>query len=114
MENNYSFINIIRSKYYHLIENIKIEWYEYSRSHNGKDVILEDGDVYYYANSNVRDEYWEIKIFTIEDIRLTIEKIESTPYRSPVLKKQTLENYQTILDTLKKYERQKKLTLILN
>ena len=67
---------------------------------------------FYYRNSNVRNEFWETKLSTIEDIKLTIQNIESS-YRNAKIKEFELTNYRTIFDTLLKHERQKKLDLIL-
>jgi hypothetical protein len=108
MVNSYSFINIIDNEFYKILEEFKIEWYEHSLHKSGRNIIVEKDWTYFYTNSNVK------KVYSIEDIRLTLQKIESTPYRSPILKEQELTNYRTIYDALLKHERQKKLTLILN
>jgi hypothetical protein len=68
---------------------------------------------FYYRNSNVRNEFWETKLSTIEDIKLTIQNIESTSYRNAKIKEFELTNYRKIFDTLQKYERQKKLTILI-
>jgi hypothetical protein len=107
MENSYSFIRV-DDDFYKVLKEIPIKWYEYSLHRSGRDIILEKDWEYFYTNSNVE------KTYTIEDIRRTIKKIESTPYRSDNLKELELTNYRKIFDTLQKYERQKKLTLILN
>jgi len=108
------FVNIIRGQYFKLIEKLNLSWYEHSLHRGGVDIILESGDNYYYGNTNGKDQHWETKLYNLEDIRLTLQKIESTPYRTPILKEQELTNYRTIYDALLKHERQKKLTLILN
>jgi hypothetical protein len=108
------FVNIINGKYYKLIENIEIDWYEYSASHGGRNFIVEFDNVFYYGNSNVRNEFWETKLSTIEDIKLTIQNIESTSYRNAKIKEFELTNYRTIFDILLKHERQKKLDLIIS
>lgn len=108
MVNSYSFINIIDNNYYKILEEITIEWYEYSTHISGRDIIIEKDYMYFYTNSNVK------KVYNIEDIGRTIQKIESTHYRSDILKQKELNNYRLIFDTLQKYERQKKLTFLLN
>jgi hypothetical protein len=40
------FVNIINGKYYKLIENIEIDWYEYSASHGGRNFIAEFDNVF--------------------------------------------------------------------
>lgn len=104
----YNFINIIDGEYYQLIESLDLRWHNYSLFYGGRDIILFIDSTYYYRNSNTKE------VYTIDDIKRIIEKNGSTSYRNPILKKLTLDNYNLILDTLKKYERQKKLTLILN
>ena len=108
------FVNIIRGQYFNLIETLNLNWYEHSLHRGGRDIILESGGHYYYGNTNGKDQDWETKLYNIEDISRTLQKIQSTPYRSPMLKEQQLTNYRTIFDTLLKHERQKKLTLLLN
>jgi hypothetical protein len=102
------FLNIINGKYFNLIETLNLSWYEHSLHRGGQDIILESGGHYYYGNTNRKD-----KLYNIEDISVTLQKIQSTPYRSPMLKEQQLTNYRTIFDALKRYERQKKLTLLI-
>lgn len=108
MGNSYSFVNIIDNEFYKVLESIQIDWYEHSLHKSGRDMIIEKDWMYFYTNANVK------KVHTIEDISRTIKKIESYPYRSVKIKEMELTNYRIIFDTLQRWERQKKLTLLLN
>lgn len=97
------FVNVIGGEYYHLVDSLDLSWFEHSLLRGGRDVILFIDNTYYYRNSNIEE------VHTIDDIKRIIDKMESTTYRSNSLKKLTLNNYNMILDTLKKHDRQKKL-----
>ena len=84
------FVNIINGKYYELIETLNLNWYEHSLHRGGRDIILESEGHYYYGNTNGKDQHWETKLYNIEDISLTLQKIQSTPYRSPMLNDNSL------------------------
>ena len=107
------FVNIIKGEHYKLIEILNLDWNRYSPAHRGVDRILERKSCFYYTNSEIRDQLWEIKLHTIDDIKIIIKNIESQSYRNPSLKEANLSNLRTILNTLQVYERQKKLTLLI-
>lgn len=108
MVNSYSFVNIIDDEFYKILEEVPINWTTHSLHRSGRDMIIEKDWMYFYTNTNVK------KVHTIEDISRTLKKIESTSYRSDKIKELELTNYRTIFDNLQKWERQKKLTLILS
>ena len=107
MVSSYSFFNIINNEFYKVLEEVSINWNEYSLHRSGRDIIIEKDQMNFYTNSNVK------KLYSIEDISRTIKKIESTSYRSAKIKELDLTNYRSIFDILQRYDRQKKLTLLL-
>lgn len=108
------FVNIIKGEYYNLIEVLKLDWNRYSSAHGGVDRILEKDGCFYYTNSTVRDQYWEIKLHTNLDIKKIIKNIESLSYRNQSLKESNLSNFRNILNTLQRWERQKKLVYLIS
>ena len=106
MHNHYSFVNLIGNILYDIVGELDIYWHNYDPFFGGRNMILRRGDEYFYSNSNIKE------VFSIKEIKIKIENIESTVYRNSLVKKQSIYNFTLIFNELNIYERDKKISLI--
>ena len=93
-------------EYYHIIEELKCPFNE------KKDyIILKDGEIIYWQNTN--NYYQDMKV-NIEMFRMIIEELELTHYRSDIRKNKTLDFLRETLSKMIAYKRQIKIEEVLD
>ena len=94
-----------RGEQYQIIEELQCPFKE-------KDIyiILKDGEIIYWQNAS---NYYIDKKLNIEGMKLNIDEIENTTFRSELRKKKTLSFLRETLGKMIAYERELKIDKVL-
>jgi hypothetical protein len=91
--------------YFQVLEDLKCPFNE-KKDH----IILKDGEIIYWQNAS---NYYIDKKLNIEGMKLNIDEIENTTFRSEVRKKKTLDFMRNTLSKMIAYERELKIDEVL-
>jgi hypothetical protein len=95
-----------KGQYYHIIEELKCPFNE-----KADYIILKDDEIIYWQNANL-EYYHDVKL-NIEDMKLNIDEIEKTTFRSELRKQKTLNYLRETLNKMISYERELKIDKVL-
>ena len=96
-----------RGGYYHIIEELKCPFNEKTDY-----IILKDGEIIYWQNANL--EYYRDVKLNIEDLKVNIDEIENTTFRSELRKQKTLDFLRETLSKMIAYKREVKINEVLD
>ena len=74
-------------------------------------IILKDDEIIYWQNANL-EYYHDVKL-NIEDMKLNIDEIENTTFRSELIKQKKLKFLTEALNKMVSYERELKIDKVL-
>ncbi len=100
------FIINSRGDQYQIIEELKCPFNE-----KVDYIILKSGEIIYWQNANL--EYYQDVKLNIEGMKLNIDEIENTTFRSEVRKQKTLTFLRDTLSKMIAYERELKIDEVL-
>jgi hypothetical protein len=96
-----------KGEYYHIIEELICPFNDMGKDY----IILKDGEIIYWKNSN---DYYHEMYLDIEATKENISRIELTNYRSEIRKQKTLDFLRENLSKMITYKREIKIDEVLN